>query len=971
MPKEGNMRVAARIFATDKMIATMGKDRTFGQLRNVASLPGIVGKACLMPDGHEGYGFPIGGVAAFDPEQGGVVSPGGVGYDINCLDGETKVLLEHGAYVRIKDIETDCGKSEAKFVDFKNSSLSEAKILYFMKREEKESIYHITTKTGRCIRVTGDHPVYTKEGMKKAATLKIGETTASLGFEGVQYTEPSDEILVDEKAFEAAFLSKRGSNEGHALEQTLVQLNKTGLLPLKFSNQKLPYLAKIAGYVFGDGSISFLKKRKGVIWFYGKENDLESIRADVSKLGFTPSRVYKRTRAHKIKTHYKDYEFVHVECSFKVSSTALASLLVALGTPSGLKTAQEYSIPKWIRRAPLWMKRLFLAAFFGAEMSAPATLNKYNFYAPTLGMNKLETLENNAIEFMTSIKELLGDFGIETSPVMRVKEYAVEGKKGKTCGYRMQVLATPENLTKFFETVSYEYHSEKFKGACLAANYVRLKEKIKEKRLKVRGKAIALYANGARPKDIYDQLSDIYTQESFIRKSLWAKHTDEPRVAFNFMSFAEYKNGCALGEGGLAWDEIETIEKAPFDDFVYDITINDENHNFVADGIVVSNCGVRLIATELPASEVRTKMRPLVDLLFKNVPSGVGSKGKLRVTPRELEEAVTRGIDWAIEAGYGTRQDKERTEEGGRMEGADPSAVTEKAKKRGLPQFGTVGAGNHFIEIQEVQEIMLPEVAEKFGVKKGNAVIMLHCGSRGFGHQVCDDSLRDMLAASRKYNIPLPDPELCCAPINTPEADKYLKGMRCAVNYAFCNRHIMMHWVRQTFDEIFGKGTGDSMPLVYDVCHNIAKFEEHDIDGQRKKVCVHRKGATRAFAAGRIEVPAIYREIGQPVIIPGSMGTSSYLLVGKQGAMENTFGSSCHGAGRAMSRKQAIHTWRGNAVAGELEGRGIIVKSTESDLLAEEAPGAYKDVDEVVLSVKEAGISDIVAQLKPMGVVKG
>jgi tRNA-splicing ligase RtcB len=341
------------------------------------------------------------------------------------------------------------------------------------------------------------------------------------------------------------------------------------------------------------------------------------------------------------------------------------------------------------------------------------------------------------------------------------------------------------------------------------------------------------------------------------------------------------------------------------------------------------------------------------------------------VTERELEEAITRGIDWAIDAGYGTRQDKERTEEGGRMEGANPAVVTDKAKKRGMPQFGTVGAGNHFVEIQAVQEVLLPDVAEKFGVKHGNAVVMLHCGSRGFGHQVCDDSLREMLAASRKYKIDLPDQELCCAPINSPEAQKYLGAMRCAVNYAFCNRHIMMHWVRETFDEVFGKGTSDSMPLVYDVCHNIAKFEEHTVDGQRKKLCVHRKGATRAFAAGRIEVPAIYRDIGQPVIIPGSMGTASYLLVGKQGAMDKSFGSSCHGAGRVMSRSQAIHTWKGNNIQSELAGRGIMVKSTESELLAEEAPGAYKDVDEVVASVAAAGLTGIVARLVPMGVVKG
>lgn len=520
MEMEGAMRVPARIFATPKLFATMGKDRTFGQLRNVASLPGIVKHACLMPDGHEGYGFPIGGVAAFDMETG-VISPGGVGYDINCTDGETKVLLEHGAYVRIKDIEADCGKNEAKFVDLKNSSLHEAKILFFMKREEKECLYHITTKTGRCIRVTGDHPVYTKEGMKKAADLKVGETAASLGFEGVQYSAPSEEVIVDEKAFEAAFLAKRGSAQGNALGQAFSQLKKTNLMPLEYSNPKTPYLAKIAGYVFGDGSISFLKNRKGVIWFYGKENDLEKIRADVSKLGFTPSRVYKRTRAHKIKTYYKEYEFVHIECSFKVSSTALASLLVALGTPSGLKTAQEYGIPGWIRKAPLWIKRLFLAAFFGAEMSAPATLNKYNFYAPTLGMNKLAALESNAIDFMTGIKELLWDFGIETSPIMKVKEYATDGKRGRTCGYRVQVLAASENLCRFFETVSYEYHSQKFRDACLAANYARLKEKIKEKRLKVREKARVLYANGVQPKEIIDQLADTHTPEQFIKHSIW------------------------------------------------------------------------------------------------------------------------------------------------------------------------------------------------------------------------------------------------------------------------------------------------------------------------------------------------------------------------------------------------------------------------------------------------------------------
>ncbi|MEM4554624.1 MAG: RtcB family protein [Candidatus Anstonellaceae archaeon] len=383
------------------------------------------------------------------------------------------------------------------------------------------------------------------------------------------------------------------------------------------------------------------------------------------------------------------------------------------------------------------------------------------------------------------------------------------------------------------------------------------------------------------------------------------------------------------------------------------------------------NCGVRLIATPLVRKEVEEKKRQLIDLLFKNVPSGVGSKGKLRLKVQELDEAVVEGVDWAIRNGFGTRKDKERTEENGKMEGADPSAVSDKAKSRGLPQFGTVGAGNHFVELQEVQQIFQPEVAKKFGLEEGKIVVMIHCGSRGFGHQVCDDYLRQMIAASRKYGIELPDPELCCAPINSPEAERYIKAMYCAVNYAFCNRHVMMHWVRQTFDEVFGKGTSDQMPLIYDVCHNIAKFEEHEVDGKRMKLCVHRKGATRAFAAGRKELPDYYREIGQPVLIPGSMGTASYVLVGKRGAMQNSWGSSCHGAGRSMSRSKAVKTWSGKEIQSSLMQKGIMVKATEFELLAEEAPEAYKNVDDVVASVQKAGLSDIVARLVPIGVVKG
>ncbi len=383
------------------------------------------------------------------------------------------------------------------------------------------------------------------------------------------------------------------------------------------------------------------------------------------------------------------------------------------------------------------------------------------------------------------------------------------------------------------------------------------------------------------------------------------------------------------------------------------------------------NCGVRLVLTNLTEKDIQPKKRELVELLFKNVPSGVGSKGKVRLQEKQLAEAVTRGVPWAVEQGWGREEDALGCEENGCMPEADFAAVSPLARKRGLPQFGTVGAGNHFIEVQRVDKIVDEATARAFGMQPGQIAVMIHSGSRGFGHQICSDHLQAMISAANKYNIFLPDRELCCAPLGSPEAKHYLGAMRCAVNFAFNNRHIMMHWVRETFDSVFGKGTGDEMPLLYDVCHNIAKFEEHTVDGKRKRLCVHRKGATRAFAAGRSEIPNKYRDIGQPVIIPGSMGTASYVLVGAQGAMDKTFGSTCHGAGRRMSRSKAVHTWTGESIRTGLGERNIMVRSTESELLAEEAPGAYKDVDAVVASVEEAGLSRIVARLVPLAVVKG
>ena len=385
------------------------------------------------------------------------------------------------------------------------------------------------------------------------------------------------------------------------------------------------------------------------------------------------------------------------------------------------------------------------------------------------------------------------------------------------------------------------------------------------------------------------------------------------------------------------------------------------------------NCGVRLVTTPLSAEEVKPKIRELCDTMFENVPSGVGSKSqKLRVSTEELGEVARRGVEWAVENGYGRKEDLGHTEENGRIEGADYSAVSDLAKKRGSKQIGTLGAGNHFLEVQEVGEIFIPETAKKFGLEKGQAVVMIHTGSRGFGHQICSDQLKSVIGKARELGLPMPDTQLAYVPVETAEGKNYLGSMRCAVNYAFVNRQAIMHWVRESFDSVFGEGTSEKMDLVYDVAHNIAKKENHEVDGEKRELIVQRKGATRAFPAGRPELPSAYREIGQPVLIPGSMGTASYVLVGEQKGLELSFGSTCHGSGRTMSRKQATKTHAGKDVSKKLwESRGIYIRATDKRVVAEEAPDAYKDVDEVVRSVELAGLSSPVAKMKPLGVVKG
>jgi tRNA-splicing ligase RtcB len=400
----------------------------------------------------------------------------------------------------------------------------------------------------------------------------------------------------------------------------------------------------------------------------------------------------------------------------------------------------------------------------------------------------------------------------------------------------------------------------------------------------------------------------------------------------------------------------------------------------VSDGVVSPggvgfdiNCGVRIMRTNLVKEEVDPNIDKLIDALFYAVPSGLGSKGRIKLTSVEIDEVLVKGSRWVVNKGYGRKEDLETTEESGEMPGADPQRVSQGAKERGIPQLGTLGSGNHFVEVAVVDEVYEPEIARVMGIDRtGQVMLYVHCGSRGLGHQVADDYIKVMLQAMQRYGIEVPDRQLACAPVKSPEGQAYLTAMRGAANYAWANRQCITHWVREAFCRVMGIGDDTAgLELIYDVTHNIAKIEDHEVEGKKEKLCVHRKGATRAFPAGHPDVPKKYAGVGQPILIPGDMGRASYILVGTEQAMKETWGSTCHGAGRIQSRTAAKKQMRGRDVLATLEARGIAVRAGSLSGLAEEAPEAYKDVGDVVRVAHGAGISKKVARTRPIAVVKG
>ncbi|WP_087037325.1 intein-containing RctB family protein [Thermococcus litoralis] len=947
IPKfDKRMRVPGRVYADDTLIQKMRQDRTLEQAANVAMLPGIYKYSIVMPDGHQGYGFPIGGVAAFDVKEG-VISPGGVGYDINCLAPGSKVLTEHGYWIKVEEMPRLFKLQVLKVYNLDEGHNDTSRVTFVAEREveEGETAVRITTETGRVIEGSEEHPVLTPEGYVYLRNIKEGDFVIVYPFEGVEF-EFKDGVLLDEEDFKDA-------------EQQMVNfLKEKGLLPLRWDDPKLGTLARILGFAFGDGHLGEMSGRL-TLSFYGTEKALEELKKDLEKLGIN-SNLYVRKREYSIETTSGSYEGKSISAELRVTSRSFALLLEKLGMPKGAKAKTNYSIPAWIKEAPLWVKRNFLAGLFGADGS----IIEFKGVTPlpiNLTQAKTNELEEKLVEFMNEVKALLEEFGVKSII------YKVKSKSSTT--YRL-ALVGEDSIRNFLGKIGYEYAPEKKERGLIAYAYLKLKEQVKENRKKAMEKARRVYEETGSVELAYLEVKDIVNKR-FVERTIY-QGKRKPRIPKNFPTFEEFVKERGY-EGGFVAEKVTKVEyvKPRYDKF-YDIGVYHEAHNFIANGIVVHNCGVRLIRTNLTEKEVRPKIKQLVDTLFKNVPSGLGSKGRIRLHWTQLDDVLADGAKWAVENGYGWKEDLEHLEENGRMEGADPNAVSQKAKQRGAPQLGSLGSGNHFLEVQVVDKIFNEEIAKVYGLFEGQVVVMVHTGSRGLGHQVASDYLRIMEKANRKYNVPWPDRELVSVPFQTGEGQRYFSAMKAAANFAWANRQMITHWVRESFEEVFKQKAEDlGMSIVYDVAHNIAKVEEHEVDGRKVKVVVHRKGATRAFPAGHEAVPRAYRNVGQPVLIPGSMGTASYVLAGAEGSMKETFGSTCHGAGRVLSRHAATRQFRGDKLRNELMQRGIYIRAASMRVVAEEAPGAYKNVDNVVNVVHEAGIANLVARMRPIGVAKG
>jgi tRNA-splicing ligase RtcB len=958
LPREGEMHVPARVFASEALLEQIGDDKTLSQLRNATHLPGIADYAVCMPDGHQGYGFPVGGVGATDVETG-CISPGSVGYDINCLSGESEVLLEFGRRRPIRELWPDFAEQRAVVAGDDGETCSPVQL--FTERANG-TVYEVTTAAGDTVEATADHPFATPDGMTELNDLDTGDSVLVHPFTGLPDEEPPEFVVLDEEDF---------ADEDPQLRRVLKERD---LLPLRSTDDAFNRLLELVGYHTGDGSFSGHQS-----WFYGPKAGLEAIRADIEAVGFTPSRVYERHREHEIDGR----QFERTEYSVRGTSNAFRALLTRLGAPEGRKVESSFTVPTYLDRLADWQRALYLSAFFGAEMSAPDTVAPKNFYAPSVSHNRAVTQRAAGEQFMRDLMRHLSELGIRTNALEEVER--TETAAGETVRFRFGVSSRAENLVRFFTTVGYRYADTKQRQALLAAQYLKRKGRVVDRRARIAEEARALADGGTALAEIKQQVDEVNGR--FIERSLYDQRQGRPRPPTTFPTFEEFCAETTVGEDMTVESEITEIRELGRKT-VYDIGVTHDAHNFVANGFVVSNCGVRMVKTNLEYADVQGREQELVDALFDAIPSGLGGGGVVETSTDVVESVLERGVDWAVEEGYAVREDMTHCEDEGFRPEADADAVSKKAKDRGKNQLGSLGSGNHFLEVQRVTDVFRDDVADAYGLSEGQIVVLIHCGSRGLGHQTCTDYLRRIEREHADLLAELPDKELAAAPAGSDLAEEYYRAMCACINFAWVNRQLITHRTREVFADVFGTPWEElGMDLLYDVAHNIAKKEVHEVavdaDGhptgydagvrrEERELYVHRKGATRAFPAGRPEVPSAYRDVGQPVIIPGSMGAGSYVLRGGEKSLERSFGSTAHGAGRLMSRTQAKKEFWGGDVQSDLrEGQQIYVKAQSGATVAEEAPGVYKDVDEVVRVSDELGIGETVVRTFPVCNIKG
>ncbi|MBI2579638.1 MAG: RtcB family protein [Candidatus Aenigmarchaeota archaeon] len=791
--------------------------QVYDQLTNVATLPGIISHAYCMPDGHSGYGFPIGGVAAMDLEEG-VISPGGIGFDINCVSGDTKILTKYGYFKKIMDFEREASLDAISCMDIETFGKHKASAAIFLKKKADKGVLKITTATGQEIILTEDHPLYNGTCFLNAGTLKTGDTLVIHPFDGVEYEEPSGDVILTEKDI-ISIVGERSD--------IIDALKKRDLLPLRLNSRHTPLLAKLVGFLTGDGWIGKYhnKKKKQNVWssrVIGKMEDLEEVMGDVRSLGYKTSHIScKEYNSSVSEIGGIKREIKGISRQLHIMNQSFAVLMKALGVPEGNKSRNPTLVPEWVKKSPLWIKRLYLAGLFGAELTIPYQRKgeQFGFTEPSFSQNKIESMEKDNKQFLSDIIRLLSEFGIKINKIYKQKG-VVNSYGENTYKMSIRISANIDNLINLWSKVGYEYCKERKEKSMHAIAFLRKKKRLLEKirtfTLEARKSSEnGISRDGIMSKAIKEGLNAATIYSQLVRGST------EVRTPQNFQTFQEFVGIHGIPNSEFVKDIIESIEEIPFDEDVYDFVMDDENHNFIANGIVSHNCGMRLLRTNFTYEDVKPKLKELVDLLFQRVPAGVGSEGFVKLNAQKFREAIMGGAKWCVEQGYGWEKDLEMIEEDGCMKGADESKVSDRAVKRGLNQIGTLGSGNHYLEVQVVREenIIDREIAEKMGIFPGQIVVMFHCGSRGFGHQVATDYLQTFLnVMESKYKIRILDKELACAPFSSKEGQDYFKAMQCGINMSFANRQVILHRIRECFSKVFSRPAESmEMEMIYDV----------------------------------------------------------------------------------------------------------------------------------------------------------